>query len=566
MATRTNSKTTSLQAKPFTHGSLFSGIGGFDLAAEWMGWTNVFHCEWDGFCQKILQHYWPKAISYGDITKTDFTVHKGKINVLTGGFPCQPYSHAGTRKGTDDERHLWPEMLRAIQEIKPDYVVGENVYGLLNWGGGLVFEEVQDDLEDAGYEVQAVLLPAIGVGADHIRQRIWFVAHARGMGRQDVQDDLGGSQEQVGHTKRPGPETKWWKEKTDVLDPSCNTFLRYEALHGEPAVLTMDDGIPPGLDGITLPQWITGSLSGAGNAVVPQVAFEIFKAIEKTDGRARSNTQAKSNKLVTDRKKGLQGPAKKDQYQINKEIEVFIKEKDSKKEPYSNADIDYIQQYEGAGGQGSKGAKGEGVLYEFYTPDYICDLMYGLAVKHGYDQGSILEPAIATGRLIKPFPDKSKVTGFEINPVTARICELTYPGATIHKGYFETAFLKPPRYTERVRPGTVNIPTWLEDYPFSLVMGNPPYGKYKNKYSSYFKTPKMQQIELMFMYYGMKVLNPGGLLVYLTSSNFLRNGISYNKEKQEIGKLAELVDAYRLPPVFRFSQVPTDIIVLRRKI
>ena len=90
----------------FTHGSLFSGIGGFDLAAEWMGWENVFHCEWDKFCLKILKNYWSKAITYEDITKTDFTSHKGQIDILTGGFPCQPYSVAGKRKGKEDKRHF----------------------------------------------------------------------------------------------------------------------------------------------------------------------------------------------------------------------------------------------------------------------------------------------------------------------------------------------------------------------------------------------------------------------------------------------------------------------------
>ena len=256
---------------------------------------------------------------------------------------------------------------------------------------------------------------------------------------------------------------------------------------------------------------------------------------------------------------------KKSQHKLNQEIEAFIKQKDSKEESYSQADIDFIQLYEGSGGQGSKGAKGEGLLYEFYTPDYICELMYDLAVKHGYDGGPVLEPAIATGRIIKPFPDKSKITAFETNPVTARICQITYPEATIHTGYFETAFLKAPRFTERLQSRPVNIPTWLEDYPFSLVIGNPPYGKYKNKYSSYFKKPKMQQIELFFMYYGLKLLKPDGLLVYISSSNFLRNGINYNQEKQEIGKITNLVDAYRLPPVFKSSQVPTDILVFKRK-
>ena len=94
------------------HGSLFSGIGGFDLAAEWMGWENIFHCEWNPFGQRVLKHYWPNAKSYHDITQTDFTIHRGAIDILTGGFPCQPFSLAGKRKGTDDERYLWHEMLR----------------------------------------------------------------------------------------------------------------------------------------------------------------------------------------------------------------------------------------------------------------------------------------------------------------------------------------------------------------------------------------------------------------------------------------------------------------------
>lgn len=257
--------------------------------------------------------------------------------------------------------------------------------------------------------------------------------------------------------------------------------------------------------------------------------------------------------------------SKKNQYQLNREIEAFIQAKDNKNDNYSEADIDFIQQYEGSGGQGSKGAKGEGLLYEFYTPDYICKLMYELAIQYGYDGGAVLEPSIATGRLIKPFPEKTKITGFEINPITARICEITYPKVKVYNNYFETSFLQSPRFTARLKPNQEKKLTWLSDYSFSLVIGNPPYGKYKNKYSSYFKTPKMQQIELFFIYYGLQLLKHGGLLIYITSSNILRNGISYNSEKNEIGKIAKLVDAYRLPPVFRFSAVPTDIIILKRK-
>lgn len=160
-----------------THGSLFSGIGGFDLAAEWMGWTNLFHCEWNPFGQKVLKHYWPNAESFTDITKSDFTKYENAIDIISGGFPCQPYSTAGKRLGKEDERHLWPEMLRAIREVSPRYVVGENVRGLTNWNGGVVFDEVQADLEAEGYEVLPFLLPACGVGAPHRRDRIWFIAH-----------------------------------------------------------------------------------------------------------------------------------------------------------------------------------------------------------------------------------------------------------------------------------------------------------------------------------------------------------------------------------------------------
>lgn len=168
-----------------THASLFSGIGGFDLAAEWMGWSNVFSCEIDPFCRKVLAYHFPKAKQYEDVKTTDFAIHRGHIDVLTGGFPCQPFSLVGKRKGSDDNRYLWPEMLRAIREIRPRWVVGENVLGIVNWSDGMVFEQVQSDLENEGYEVQPLLIPACAVDAPHRRDRVWFVAH-----RWDVEDTL----------------------------------------------------------------------------------------------------------------------------------------------------------------------------------------------------------------------------------------------------------------------------------------------------------------------------------------------------------------------------------------
>lgn len=169
-----------------THASLFSGIGGFDLAAEWMGWQNVFNCEIDPFCRRVLAYHFPDAKQYEDVKTTDFTIHRGHIDVLTGGFPCQPFSLAGKRKGANDDRYLWPEMLRAIREIQPRWVVGENVLGIVNWSDGMVFEQVQADLEAAGYEVQPFLIPACAVDAPHRRDRVWFVAH-----RRDVENAVG---------------------------------------------------------------------------------------------------------------------------------------------------------------------------------------------------------------------------------------------------------------------------------------------------------------------------------------------------------------------------------------
>jgi DNA (cytosine-5)-methyltransferase 1 len=339
------------------HGSLFSGVGGFDLAAEWMGWENIFHCEWNEFGQKVLNYYWPKAISYEDITNTDFSIHRGQIDILTGGFPCQPYSQAGKRLGTEDDRHLWPEMLRAIREIQPTYVVGENVAGLLSWNGGVVFNEVQADLEDEGYEVQPILLPACAVNAPHRRDRIWFIAHANNAGANNgirtngewqTENEGWKGQPQFKHrqdgsngvfayanesTKGPSrtsreTESNWSKNnaeqesrrqqaelntrRSDVLRDATDTSdkgLQRSEINGgtresgevrneqptrclpstwekfptQSPICNGDDGFSKHLDGITFPKWRNESIKAGGNAIVPQVVYQIFKAIEQTE-------------------------------------------------------------------------------------------------------------------------------------------------------------------------------------------------------------------------------------------------------------------------------------------
>lgn len=273
------------------HGSLFSGIGGFDLAAEWMGWENVFHCENNTFCQKILKHYWPNAISYGDITKTDFSIHRGQIDIVTGGFPCQPFSSAGKRKGTKDDRHLWPEMLRTIREIQPQWIVGENVFGIINWSGGMVFEQVQSDLEAEGYESQAYVLPACATNAPHRRNRVWFVAHSnRQRSNGNENEVLANKRHNAQHDTRQGVVNRITSNpnglgrKGGIKGLQATQRQGYDSSYSSerelrnswerddlpaPTIIGMDDGLPEDLDRI----------KALGNAVVPQVVYEIFKAI-----------------------------------------------------------------------------------------------------------------------------------------------------------------------------------------------------------------------------------------------------------------------------------------------
>jgi DNA (cytosine-5)-methyltransferase 1 len=337
-----------------THGSLFSGIGGFDLAAEWMGWENKFHCEWNTFGQKVLHHYWPQAEQFTDITKTDFTKYANRIDILTGGFPCQPYSSAGKRLGKEDERHLWPEMLRAIREIQPSWVVGENVRGLTNWNGGLLFDEVQAELEAQGYEVLSFLLPACAVNAPHRRDRIWFVAHSnvtkqrnnrganikkeREIRRNEESNVFGelscngdaadtnsirleqcknGGKMDRGQGKVGGQGSEFTnatQTNGEVRDASNTNVigLRRESNGiGESGLFSKegqrnywenfptvspicsgDDGISDRLDSITFPKWRNESIKAGGNAIVPQVVLQIFKTIEQYE---RINTPDKNS-------------------------------------------------------------------------------------------------------------------------------------------------------------------------------------------------------------------------------------------------------------------------------
>jgi DNA (cytosine-5)-methyltransferase 1 len=325
------------------HGSLFSGIGGFDLASEWMGWENVFHCEWMEFPRKVLEYYWPEADSHIDICKTDFKKYANRIDILTGGFPCQPFSLAGKRKGTDDERYLWGEMLRAIQEIKPTWVIAENVFGITNIDGGLVFEQVCLDLEAEGYEVQPFVIPAAAKNAPHRRDRCWFIAYSESartgsnIGRLWCEFDRcseglqknGNATYTTGNGLNDKPTTEnncigqnnkqsrtQWKRTIERFGNEWNaTDTESICIQGQrnrqgkrefrgsdwsrfptqSPICSGDDGLPTELDGITFPKWRNESIKGYGNAIVPQIAYELFKIIEHENKNQSTTAQQQDN-------------------------------------------------------------------------------------------------------------------------------------------------------------------------------------------------------------------------------------------------------------------------------
>lgn len=337
------------------HLGLFEGIGGFSLAAQCMGWETKAWCEINPFCQTVLKHHFPKAECFEDIKLENFEKFKGEIDIITGGFPCQPYSNAGQRKGKEDERHLWPYMLKAIRTVQPRWVVGENVLGLVNWNGGLVFHEVQTDLEAAGYEVFPYVLPACAINAPHRRDRIWFVAysrhnskrktgsctndegskfatiHTKGQRREcqaifnsglcDLQglttnSDNSRTNNGSGINNEWEKENKGWEEqplfefREAVMHTngaskqgkhigqkregkfngpdSRNGFDNFQNFPTQSPICGGDDGLPSQLDGITFSKWRNESIKAYGNAIVPQVALQIFKAIEEYETNARS--------------------------------------------------------------------------------------------------------------------------------------------------------------------------------------------------------------------------------------------------------------------------------------
>lgn len=237
------------------HISLFNGVGGFQLAAEWMGWENVASCEIDEWCNKVTKYHFPNCIQYGDIKTTDFTIYRGQCDILTGGDPCQPHSFAGKRKGISDERYLWPEMYRAFIESGAAFLVNENVIGSISNG---VLDRKTSDLEGAGYAHETFVLPAHGFGADHKRNRVFIVAYPKCEGLQGHNAEWENIRQHQGSAQSVSSDR-------DVLEGR-------DIFKGYSKYIRGSDGLSRRLDKYRV--------KALGNAIVPQVALQIFKAIE----------------------------------------------------------------------------------------------------------------------------------------------------------------------------------------------------------------------------------------------------------------------------------------------
>jgi len=228
-----------------THLDLFSGIGGFALAAKWNGYRTVGFCDNEPYAQAVLKKHWPEVPCHKDIREVRGELYAG-VTLLTGGFPCQPFSVAGKQRGKDDNRYLWPEMLRVIQEAKPAWIIGENVAGIVN----LALDQVHIDLEAEDYEVESIIIPACGVDAPHRRNRVWIVAHSNNKGLQ-------------GHWGSKECESKLFIRESSKA--------KQKEWLAEPNVGRLAHGVPNRV----------AKLRGLGNAIVPQVASEIIRCINQ---------------------------------------------------------------------------------------------------------------------------------------------------------------------------------------------------------------------------------------------------------------------------------------------
>ena len=278
---------------------LFSGIGGFSLGLEAAGMETVAFCEREPFCQAVLRKHWPDVPIHDDITQLDGKAYRGTVELVCGGFPCQPFSVAGKRRGAEDDRALWPQMLRVIREVQPTWVIGENVTGII----AMELDTVLSDLEGEGYACQTFVLPACAVDAPHRRDRVWVIAYANREGEPDgtigragvVGEASNQSLEGAEKTQRSADSEGLRRDGQAVADaqskrmerngafrvkepqPSTRKGLfRCDSPRGKPRIWESEPSMGRVANGVPNR---SHRLKSLGNAVVPQVVEQIGKAV-----------------------------------------------------------------------------------------------------------------------------------------------------------------------------------------------------------------------------------------------------------------------------------------------
>jgi len=276
-----------------THIDLFSGIGGFALAAQRAGFQTEVFCEKDKFCQKVLKKHWSKTPIIPDVRDFDGTKWR-EATILTGGFPCQPFSQAGKRRGKDDDRYLWPEMFRVISEARPAWVLAENVAGIIN----MALDQTLADLESEGYETRTFVIPALSLNAPHRRDRAWIIAHdARGKKSRGIPSFKWEKISKIRKTNNFASNSRSQglgrgKYQGRIDDPLCYRGTNWEKDWVEIAtkLCRVDDGLSVRLDGFELSKFAhrRERLKALGNAIVPQIAEVIMSGIYDIEKELRT--------------------------------------------------------------------------------------------------------------------------------------------------------------------------------------------------------------------------------------------------------------------------------------
>lgn len=307
----------SCERKKLVHASFQSGIDGPALAASWLGWEQAFYGDINELCLLVLKYYYPNARQYGDIRKTNLYEWYGKIDVFSAGFPCQPFSVAGDRTGENHDSYLWPENLRLIEQFRPRWFIGENVDGITSmvfpgmetqmdtkadlFGAQnsvyervdrYIIERICQDLEQIGYEVYPVVIPACAVGAPHKRMRCFFIAHTTDTGFENVRESshsvLSDSQTTYTASQRLQgniiSRKQQKKQQTNFILENTSGFIpNWRKFPSQSPICSRNDGFPGELSGISFSGWATGSIEALGNAIVPQQILEIYRLIDQIE-------------------------------------------------------------------------------------------------------------------------------------------------------------------------------------------------------------------------------------------------------------------------------------------